>query len=201
MPNHYTTVYFDWGGVMAADPGDDFLSALLTSLGATHDQIASINQAYLKQFMRGHITETDFWAALRHNYGLTIPGAISEEFTKWPGCKASQEVLALVTAVQASGRTVALLSNMLLPTFNILTATGYLAHFDHVIASCQVGYAKPEPEIYQIALHKAGAKPAESLVIDDKAPMLEPAAKLGFTTILARNPAQIVHDVTATLNL
>ena len=68
-----------------------------------------------------------------------------------------------------------------------------------VIASCKVGYGKPDQEIYDIALQKMHTTAKESLFIDDKQTFLDPAVKMGFRTILARNSEQIINDVQAML--
>ncbi len=61
---------------------------------------------------------------------------------------------------------------------------GLRDRFDGFLSSCYLGLRKPEPAIYRLALEIAGAHPAESLMIDDRAPNLEPASALGMQTLL-----------------
>jgi putative hydrolase of the HAD superfamily len=65
---------------------------------------------------------------------------------------------------------------------------GLRDRFDGFLSSCYLGLRKPEPEIYRLALEIAGARPAESLMIDDRAPNLEPASSLGMRTLLFETP-------------
>lgn len=193
------TIFFDWGGVIADDPGDDFLAKLLENIGATPEQIQEIFQNYMKQFMRGKITEQEYWDALRNNYGFNIHESISDEFKKWTGLQANQQVLALVDEAKQNGWRTAILSNVIKPTYNVLEGAGFYDKFDVIVASCEEGYAKPEKEIYEIALSKLDATAHESIFIDDKQSNLEPANEMGFRTILAVTPEQIVADIKSLL--
>jgi len=191
-------IYFDWGGVVANDPGDEFLGQLLKAIGASDVQVEQIFETYMASFMRGELSEADYWRELYTVYGFSIPDTISAEFKKWKGLVANYEVLALADEAKSHGIRVAILSNVIEPTYNVLEQVGYYAQFDSVIASCKVGYAKPDPEIYEIALGRFDAKPAETVFIDDKQKLLDPAAALGMHTILAQNPVQLIRDVRAT---
>lgn len=195
MQSIYKTVFFDWGGVVADDPGDGFLGELLRSLGATEDQVQEIFQQHMRAFMRGEISEMQYWQTLRDTYGFTIENSISDEFKKWTGLVANQEVLKLVDDLKRSGLGVAILSNVIEPTYNALEQAGHYANFDKVIASCKVGFAKPQREIYEIALKEMGVKAEESIFVDDKQICLDPAGEMGFKTVLASNPEQFIGEV------
>lgn len=189
------TIFFDWGGVIADDPGDDFLAKLLRKVGANDEQIQEIFQSYMRRFMRGEVSEADYWNELRVNYGFTIHDSISDEFRKWSGLAANENVLALVDEAKAKGWQVAILSNVIEPTYNVLEAAGFYDKFDVIIASCEEGFAKPDIEIYKIALEKLNALASESVFIDDKQSNLVPAEILGFKTILAESPEQTIRDI------
>lgn len=196
---NYTTIFFDWGGVVANDPGDEFLGLLLKHVGATDEQVQEIFETYMSRFMRGQISESEYWAELRKKYGFEIHDSISEEFKKWRGLVANQDILALVDETKAAGLRTAIFSNVIEPTYNVLAQAGYYSQFDEIIASCKVGLAKPQKEIYDLALHQLNVTAAQSIFIDDKQSNLDPAIELGFTTILAKNPEQIISDVRALL--
>lgn len=191
----YTTLFFDWGGVVANDPGDEFVGQLLRDVGATDEQIKEIFDTYMKRFMCGEIAETQYWQELRERYGLAIHDSISEEFKKWRGLVANEDILALVKEAKDKGLNVAVLSNVIEPTYKVIEAAGYYNLFDEIIASCKVGFVKPEEEIYKIALDRFGVTAEESIFIDDKQYCLDPAERMGFKTILATSPEQIIRDV------
>ena len=189
------TVFFDWGGVVADDPGDDFLGQLLKDIGATDEQVATIFQTYMQRFMRGQITEDEYWQEIKSKFNLLIPNTISDEFMKWSGLVANQDILDLVSELRESGLKVAILSNVIEPTYNVLASAGYYDLFDEVIASCKVGYAKLEQEIYQLSLDRLTTTADRSLFVDDKQRNLDPALQMGFSVILAKNPEQIASDI------
>lgn len=194
------TVFFDWGGVVADDPGDDFLGQLLKDIGATDEQVATIFQTYMQRFMHGQITEDEYWQEIKSKFNLLIPNTISDEFMKWSGLVANRDILDLVSELRESGLKVAILSNVIEPTYNVLASAGYYSLFDEVIASCKVGYAKPELEIYQLSLDRLTTTADRSLFVDDKQRNLDPALQMGFSVILAKNPEQIVSDIRNTLS-
>lgn len=199
--NGIKTVFFDWGGVIANDPGDGFLAQLFRKLGATESQAEEIYDTYTRSFMRGELTEAEYWSKLRLKYGLAIHDTISEEFKNWQGLIKNDDILAVASAAKAKGIQIAILSNVMEPTYNVLQQAGCYDLFDKVIASCKVGFAKPEPQIYQIALDELNTTAEQSLFIDDKQSNLGPADKLGFKTLLAQNPQQIIEELTALLEL
>lgn len=193
------TVFFDWGGVVANDPGDDFLTKLLQDIGATPEQIQDIFQVYMNRFMKGEISEAEYWNELRTHYGFVIQDSISEEFKKWSGLVANEDILSLVDEAKSKGWQTAILSNVIEPTYNVLQSAGFYDRFDTVIASCKEGVAKPDVKIYELALERAGATPVESIFIDDKQNNLDPAKEMGFMTVLASSPSQIIEEVRALL--
>lgn len=201
MNRSITTIFFDWGGVIAGDPDDGFLSLLLRNIGASENQVQEIYDTYMKRFMKGHITEKEYWEALRVNYGFVIHDSISDEFKKWHGLVKNDDILALAGQAKAKGFQTAILTNVIEPTYKVLQEAGYYDYFDTVIASCKVGFAKPQPEIYQLALDRMNTTAAQSVFIDDKQKNLDPAHRMGFTTILAKNPVQIIQDITKYLTV
>lgn len=189
------TIFFDWGGVIAGDPGDDFLGLLLRTIGASDAQVEEILDTYKISFMKGEISEAEYWENLKRHYGFSIHDTISDEFKKWRGLEVNSQVLALVEQAKLRGMRVALLTNVIEPTYNVLNAAHCYDHFDVVLASCKLGLVKPQPEIYQLALDELQTNAKRSLFIDDKQKNLDPAIAMGFQTILAEDPSQIIRDV------
>ncbi|MBN1316396.1 MAG: HAD family phosphatase [Anaerolineales bacterium] len=57
-------------------------------------------------------------------------------------------------------------------------------YFDLVINSARVGYAKPDPKIYQIALERMGVRPERTFFTDDQQHNVDAAIKLGINAVL-----------------
>ena len=56
--------------------------------------------------------------------------------------------------------------------------------FDEIIISSEVGYQKPEPEIFRLLCDKLNIMTSELIFIDDSKKSLEGAESIGYTTIL-----------------
>ncbi|RJR25994.1 HAD family phosphatase [Candidatus Microgenomates bacterium] len=64
-----------------------------------------------------------------------------------------------------------------------------------VVLSYEYGVRKPEKEIYEIFLKKAGAEPENCLFIDDNPDNVKSAKKLGIKAILYKNPRQLKKEL------
>jgi len=67
--------------------------------------------------------------------------------------------------------------------------------FNASIISCDVGFRKPNPEIYKLAIKKAKVLPHELVFIDNRDWNTIPAEKLGIKTILFKNNAQTIKEL------
>ncbi len=191
----YSAIFFDWSGVVADDSGDDFIEQLFKNVGATDVQAKEIIETYFVDFLKGTISETELWRVLRRDYGFNITEAISKDFEKWPGLVANKEIIKFAYDLKVQGYKIAVLTNIIKPVYDIIKQTGQYDLFSDVVASCEVGMVKPNKEIYELALKNLGVIPQESIFIDDKIANIRAAEKIGFKTMLARNPQQIIDDL------
>ena len=67
--------------------------------------------------------------------------------------------------------------------------------FDGFIASCEVRLLKPDPEIYKLALKKAGAGAEDTFYIDDVPENVRAAKKLGMETHLFTHYESLLDDL------
>ncbi len=90
-----------------------------------------------------------------------------------------------VERLHAAGIPLAILSNMPPEVKGyILEHCGWLSVFQHLIFSCDVGLAKPDPAIYRECLKKLKLAPSEALFLDDKPENVWAAAKLGIQGVV-----------------
>jgi putative hydrolase of the HAD superfamily len=93
--------------------------------------------------------------------------------------------LPVVRAIRASGIPTALISNCSHSTRPIVDALGLEDEFDEVLLSFEVGAAKPDPAIYEEALHRVGlVTPSRGVFVDDQARYCDGAAAVGLRTLL-----------------
>jgi HAD superfamily hydrolase (TIGR01549 family) len=71
--------------------------------------------------------------------------------------------------------------------------------FDVTILSGAVKMAKPDPEIYQLVCDRLNIRLDEAVMIDDSANSIETADKLGMHSILYKDYAKFLDDITQIL--
>lgn len=74
-------------------------------------------------------------------------------------------------------------------------------HFDEmcdsIIYSHEVGFAKPDPRIYQLACQHLGVQPAEALFLDDREAAVTGAQQVGMHAIVFSDNAQAIAAIEA----
>lgn len=93
-----------------------------------------------------------------------------------------------LNGLRASGVSVALVSNCGDTTRPLLGDLGVLALADAAILSCEVGSAKPSPEIYDCALEDLGVAAADAVMIDDQPGYCAGAEAVGIRAIQIIRP-------------
>ena len=89
------------------------------------------------------------------------------------------EVLEILRACREKAKLV-LISNATSRLPSDLRRLGIAEDFDYIINSSEVGFAKPDPNIYFAALDTVGATPDQTLFIDDNAGHVASATRLGI---------------------
>ena len=67
-------------------------------------------------------------------------------------------------------------------------------YFDEIVASGEIGYAKPEPEAYRIAAERLGLSAEECIFVDDRLMYCEGAEATGMKAVEYRSFAQFKTD-------
>ena len=70
------------------------------------------------------------------------------------------------------------------------------ALFDAVVISFEVQLAKPEPEIYRVALDRLGVPAFDALFVDDRAENIDAARELGLQTLLFTGDVHALRAIT-----
>jgi HAD superfamily hydrolase (TIGR01509 family) len=99
----------------------------------------------------------------------------------------NDELISIIKDLKSRDYIIALLSNNSIGLREKLTEEGITDLFDQIIVSAEVGYQKPQPEIFQILFNKLGLMPEEVVFIDDSTRSLEGADKIGYVPILYKN--------------
>ena len=108
--------------------------------------------------------------------------------------EAKEEVIELLAKIDASYQ-LGLVTNDIGRLDSKLSYLNLLGIFDKIINSSQVGYCKPQVEIYQAALDKFDVAAEKVIYIDNDPVCLENAASLGIKTIQFSNYRQLEQEL------
>ena len=86
--------------------------------------------------------------------------------------------------LRARGLRTAIVSNCDHSTRPIVDELGLEREADAIVLSVEVGVAKPDPGIYQVALDALAARPEEAVFVDDQAAYCEGAEAIGIRSFL-----------------
>ena len=151
------------------------------SLSEILDKVAR-NMELVSSFDKGRITPVEFYRKVKKTLKAKID---FEQFYAiyndifW----LNPPVLEILKKLRPQYRLI-LLSNTDQMRFSFITKKlPQILLFDAYVLSFEVGYMKPESEIYHIALEKAGATAGECLFIDDRQENIEAAQRIGINCI------------------
>jgi putative hydrolase of the HAD superfamily len=163
-------------------------AALLRLTGLDRDRFEPLYWADRHAYDEGKLTGVAFWQKLVRDAEIGETTGLAEELNVWDArmwTTQNRAMLAWQLELKQHGIKTAILSNMGDNVLaNIERTFDWLARFDVLVWSYQLGMAKPEPAIYQHTLRELGVEPGEALFIDDRLVNIEAARALGMRGIL-----------------
>ena len=100
-----------------------------------------------------------------------------------------------VKEIEKKGYKICLLSNTYKPFSIYIKLWGKYRPFKKRILSHQVGHAKPDKEIYELALKKIGLKASEVVFVDDRMRNIKGGEAVGIKGILFKDEKQLRKDL------
>lgn len=214
----YTTVIFDFGGVITASPFEAF-NRLEAERGLPQNFVRRVNcsnpddNAWAK-FERAEIDAAAFdtlFATEARALGHELEGAAV--LAVIAGAVRPAMVAALDT-LKARGITIACITNnvpgskmgirgagMTRSADAAIEVADIMARFEHVIESSKAGVRKPDPRIYQMMCDALRVTPAECIYLDDLGINCKPASQLGMHAIKVTSSEQALADLSAALDI
>jgi putative hydrolase of the HAD superfamily len=193
---------FDYGGVLSRPPADEDVARLAT---VARVSVPALMDAYWEWRRAYDLAELDadgYWQQVGNGAGRQFTQAQIAELSRldtlmWLRLQAG--TVALVRDLAAAGVPLALLSNAPGALAAAVVELPVASHFRHLIFSCELKMAKPDPECYQAALAWAGTTAAEVMFIDDRPENVAGAAALGMRSVQFTTPADAREAVTGWL--
>jgi putative hydrolase of the HAD superfamily len=189
-------VFFDLGGVIVRTEYQSPRQRLAERLGMEYDDLSKIvfDSETGAQASIGAITSQQHWEAVTKR--LKRPAeelaAIREEF--FAGDIVDRQILDFLRSLRGT-HTTGLISNAWSDLRDYMAREKMEDAFDHIIISAEVGVAKPEPKIFQIALEKAGVQAHEAVFVDDFYVNIEGCEKVGIKGIHFKDAASALQQL------
>ena len=170
-------IIFDFFGVLLGEGFDATYRYAGGDPSKDHDFIESL----LDKVNRGLITTDEFRTRICHQLSISEE-EYQEALTKAE--RPNHKLLGYIKTLRPKYKT-AVLSNVGKGGLDRRIRLKVLEqYFDEIIASAEVGYIKPEREIYELTASKLGVKMEECVFIDDRKVYVQAALALGMKAFL-----------------
>jgi 2-haloacid dehalogenase len=198
-PDRPTAVVFDLGGVLIdwnprhlyrslfADEAEmERFLAEVTTQAWNHEQDRGRPFAEaIAELTRAHPEQAELIAA----YWDRWPEMLGEPF---------HGTVDILAALRARGIRLLAMTNWSAETFPFAVPRyPFLAWFEAVIVSGEVGLVKPDPAIFRLLVDRHGLDPARTVLIDDTIANVEAAGAFGFRAIRFTDAAALRRDLRA----
>lgn len=142
------------------------------------------------------VTESEIMAKVGELAAAYMP--IAPNVAKWLGLadmakyRAETEVLysgadEMLADLKSRGYKLGVIANQPENLDGRLEKLGIRKYFDEVVSSHDCGVVKPDEKIFRLALSRANVDPSEAVMVGDRLDNdIEPAKRLGFTTVWVR---------------
>lgn len=193
-------ILFDYGRVLTPWREPHFYQSLEAEFGLPSGRLQAVlyqGEAWHRA-ERGRISEEEYWREVGGGLGLS-PERVPELYRRYyQEDWADPQMAGLVRSLVGRYR-LGILSNTAQDLRPRLEAAGLGDMWDAVVLSWEVGRAKPEDEIYRLALDLLQVEGPETVFIDDLERNLEPARLLGMHTILFRDVETLRQELSLRL--
>jgi putative hydrolase of the HAD superfamily len=188
-------ILIDVGGVLAEVPG--FGEAWASRLGlSTQDFLGAIYGGSDETVLIGAVSAADWWRLVAGRLGVTVE--VTDEMQRDIAARETwdEALVTLLRSLRGSMRT-AIVSNAWPDARARFARNGMLDLVDEFVWSGEVGFAKPHPRIFEIALERVGAAPEDALFIDDKSGHVAAAVALGMSGHVHTDSASTIARITS----
>jgi putative hydrolase of the HAD superfamily len=178
-----TWVLFDYGNVICAPQPDRDVARLAKVAGCTVADLLTPYWAYRLDYDRAALDVTGYWQQVATDLGGSFTGPQIAELSQvdaasWLHLRPAS--VDLVAGLAAAGVPLAVLSNAPEDTAQAVSSLPVATHFEHLMFSCYLKLAKPDPECFRAALAVLRAEPADVIFLDDRPDNVAAAATLGI---------------------
>lgn len=184
----FRALILDFGEVLVHPQSPAVVERMSRLLGLTADDLQRRYWLHREAY-DGGLAAGEYWRRVFDGLGIpssdidrVVADLIAADYESWTVYR--PEVWQIAAEFKASGGKTAILSNGVPEIVGRVRQERELSTlFDAVVVSCEVGCAKPDPEIYRICLDLLKVPAPDALFVDDRVENLEAAALLGIATL------------------
>jgi len=196
-PPHVSAIAFDLGNVLVQVDHERFCRGLgeLAGLSAAEVYGAVFETKLEPAYDKGQVSSREFYQGIAARFRLSL--SYSHFCRLWCGIFDPMEGVEAVLAHLAARFPLFLLSNTNELHFRFIQEhfPAILQPFQAFILSFLVGSRKPEPEIYQALVQRAGRPAGEILYLDDKQPFVAAAREQGLVAWQFFSPGELRQEL------
>jgi epoxide hydrolase-like predicted phosphatase len=189
-------IYFDMGGVIVRTDYQAPREHLAERLGLDYEALVKVvfDTESAIQATTGKISADEHWATTMRRLRLPVSDtqAVRDEF--FAGDIIDLELLDFLRDLRGQFK-VGLISNAWSDLREYILSKNFADVFDEMIISAEVGAAKPDARIFQIALEKLGVIASEAVFVDDFPENVAAARQVGMHAIHFTGPEQALDDL------
>ena len=189
-------IFIDFGGVIMRTEDQGPRRRQAERLGMTYHDLENIffeSESSLRA-TTGEIPEEAHWQTVAKTLGVSRAEADQIIVEFFSGDRLDNALLDLLRSLRPEHK-VGLISNAWSGLRALITREKFDDVFDEMIISAEVGLGKPDPRIYYLALEKLGAKPEESVFVDDVLVNVEAARSTGMNAIQFTQPERALEEL------
>lgn len=192
-----TTIIFDLGGVYFTDGTSGAIKFISDKYLIDKAKVAEVFRGEIGSAYREcRLTHDEYWQKAKAALGLEGEDTSLLAEIWLGGYEPIDGTVNIIEQLKKAGHELIFLSDNVQERVDYLeNKYHFLRHFNDGVFSHIAGVRKPNPRIYELALHKAANKPENCIFIDDKAELLEPAKKLGMGVIHFISPEELLREL------
>ena len=196
---HYEVVFFDLGGVVVDVESDRLMLQVSQLVGKSLDEVQAVvyNKELMVPFETGHLSPKQFYEGLKARLGLSWSYEVFEK--TWSAIfTEKKDVTYIMERLRKYHRLVTLSNtNVLHVDWLKKNIPALTLLFHDWVVSCDAGFRKPDPRIYEAALKQAGILPHQAVYVDDRFELVEAGRSLGMKGIHFQDSRQLEHELQA----
>lgn len=194
-------VLFDLYGVIMYEQNDEYLRSIEEAVGHSDQAFWDSYWAVRHEFDAGNVKSAEYWQMVSDHLGRPIKDpeeATRIDIESW--LRQDDSMVDYIKRLHSEEVRVGVLSNITSELADaMLERNDWLQLFNPLVLSCETGFAKPQPEIYELAVDKFGLPAENILFVDDRPVNVKGAQTVGLSAHLFTSKNTLIPVVEAHL--